>query len=152
QLHGPELGYNNLLDFSAALSLLLEFERPAAGGIKHTNPCGAALGDTVGAAMLRAKASDPVSIYGGIVGVNRTLDAAVAEALAGSFVEILFAPSYTSDALEELKRTKKRCRVFEVSCDRRALPARLAEYRSVLGGVVAQDRDRVDLRAAQRHS
>jgi phosphoribosylaminoimidazolecarboxamide formyltransferase / IMP cyclohydrolase len=145
QLHGPELGYNNLLDFSAALSLLLEFERPAAVVIKHTNPCGAALGDTVGTAMLRAKASDPVSIYGGIVGVNRTLDAAVVEALAGIFVEILFAPSYTPDALEELKRTKKRCRVFEVSCDRRALPARLTEYRSVVGGLLAQTADLDDL-------
>jgi phosphoribosylaminoimidazolecarboxamide formyltransferase / IMP cyclohydrolase len=152
QLHGPELGYNNLLDFSAALSLLLEFERPAAVVIKHTNPCGAALGDTVGAAMLRAKASDPVSIYGGIVGVNRTLDAAVVEALAGIFVEILFAPSYTSDALEELKRTKKRCRVFEVSCDRRALPARLAEYRSVLGGLLVQTADLDDLDPAARRT
>jgi phosphoribosylaminoimidazolecarboxamide formyltransferase/IMP cyclohydrolase len=147
QLHGPELGYNNLLDFSAALSLLLEFDEPAAVVIKHTNPCGAALGDTVGAAMVRAKASDPVSIYGGIVGVNRTLDAAVVEALAGIFVEILFAPAYASDALEELKRTKKRCRVFEVSCDRKALPPRLAEYRSVLGGVLAQDADLADLDA-----
>jgi phosphoribosylaminoimidazolecarboxamide formyltransferase / IMP cyclohydrolase len=99
----------------------------------------------VGVAMLRAKASDPVSIYGGIVGVNRTLDAAVVEALAGIFVETLFAPSYTPDALEELKRTKKRCRVFEVSCDRRALPARLAEYRSVLGGLLAQTADLDDL-------
>jgi phosphoribosylaminoimidazolecarboxamide formyltransferase / IMP cyclohydrolase len=60
-------------------------------------------------------------------------------------VEILFAPSYTADALEELKRTKKRCRVFEVSCDRRALPARLAEYRSVLGGLLAQTADLDDL-------
>jgi phosphoribosylaminoimidazolecarboxamide formyltransferase/IMP cyclohydrolase len=145
QLHGPELGYNNLLDFSAALSLLLEFDEPAAVVIKHTNPCGAALGDTVGAAMVRAKASDPVSIYGGIVGVNRTLDTAVVEALAGIFVEILFAPAYAPDALEELKRTKKRCRVFEVSCDRTALPARLDEYRSVLGGVLVQDIDLVDL-------
>jgi phosphoribosylaminoimidazolecarboxamide formyltransferase/IMP cyclohydrolase len=124
---------------------MLEFDRPAAVVIKHTNPCGAAVGDTVGAAMLRAKASDPVSIYGGIVGVNRTLDAAVVEALAGIFVEILFAPSYTPDALEELKRTKKRCRVFEVSCDRRALPARLAEYRSVLGGLLVQTADLDDL-------
>jgi phosphoribosylaminoimidazolecarboxamide formyltransferase/IMP cyclohydrolase len=147
QLHGPELGYNNLLDFSAALSLLLEFDEPAAVVIKHTNPCGAARGDTVGAAMIRAKASDPVSIYGGIVGVNRTLDAAVVEALAGIFVEILFAPAYAPDALEELKRTKKRCRVFEVSCDRKALPPRLTEYRSVFGGVLAQDADLADLDA-----
>jgi len=145
QLHGPELGYNNLLDFSAALSLLLEFAEPAAVVIKHTNPCGAAVGDTVGAAMVRAKASDPVSIYGGIVGVNRTLDRAVVEALAGIFVEILFAPAYTADALEELKRTKKKCRVFEVGCDQTALPARLVEYRSVLGGLLAQSADQADL-------
>ena len=145
QLHGPELGYNNLLDFSAALSLLLEFDEPAAVVVKHTNPCGAALGGTVGAAMVRAKASDPVSIYGGIVGVNRTLDAAVVEALAGIFVEILFAPAYAPDALEELKRTKKRCRVFEISCDRTALPPRLAEYRSVLGGLLVQSADLANL-------
>jgi phosphoribosylaminoimidazolecarboxamide formyltransferase/IMP cyclohydrolase len=145
QLHGPELGYNNLLDFSAALSLLLEFDAPAAVVIKHTNPCGAAVGDTVGAAVVRAKASDPVSIYGGIVGVNRTLDAEVVEALAGIFVEILFAPAYAPDALEELTRTKKRCRVFEVSCDRAALPSRLVEYRSVLGGLLVQASDLADL-------
>ena len=149
QLHGPELGYNNLLDFSAALSLLLEFDEPAAVVIKHTNPCGAAVADTVGAAMLRAKASDPVSIYGGIVGVNRTLDHAVVEALAGIFVEILFAPAYTAEALEELKRTKKKCRVFEVPCDRAALPAQLAGYRSVLGGLLVQSVDLADLDATQ---
>jgi phosphoribosylaminoimidazolecarboxamide formyltransferase/IMP cyclohydrolase len=145
QLHGPELGYNNLLDFSAALGLLLEFEDPAAVVIKHTNPCGAALGDTVGAAMARAKASDPVSIYGGIVGVNRTLDAGVVEALAGIFVEILFAPAYTPDALDEIRRTKKKCRVFEIPCDRASMPPGLTEYRSVLGGLLAQSVDTADL-------
>jgi phosphoribosylaminoimidazolecarboxamide formyltransferase / IMP cyclohydrolase len=144
-LHGPELGYNNLLDFSAALALLLEFDDPAAVVIKHTNPCGAALGRTVGEAMVKAKASDPVSIYGGIVGVNRTLDMAVVEALAGIFVEILFAPAFDPGALEELRRTKKRCRIFEVPCDRRALPGRLTEYRSVLGGLLAQSADGADL-------
>jgi phosphoribosylaminoimidazolecarboxamide formyltransferase / IMP cyclohydrolase len=145
QLHGPELGYNNVLDFSAALGLLLEFEAPAAVVIKHTNPCGAALGASVGEAMARAKACDPVSIYGGIVGVNRTLDMAVVQALAGIFVEILFAPAYAPDALEELRKTKKKCRVFEVPCDRTGLPARLPEYRSVLGGLLAQSTDLTDL-------
>jgi phosphoribosylaminoimidazolecarboxamide formyltransferase/IMP cyclohydrolase len=144
-LHGPELGYNNLLDFSAALALLLEFDEPAAVVIKHTNPCGAALGRTVGEAVTKAKASDPVSIYGGIVGVNRTLDMAVVEALAGIFVEILFAPAFAPEALDELRRTKKRCRVFEVPCDRGALPARIPEYRSVLGGLLAQSTDLEDL-------
>jgi phosphoribosylaminoimidazolecarboxamide formyltransferase/IMP cyclohydrolase len=140
-LHGPELGYNNLLDFSAALALLLEFDDPAAVVIKHTNPCGAALGRTVGEAMVKAKASDPVSIYGGIVGVNRPLDMAVVEALSGIFVEILFAPAFEPDALEKIRRTKQKCRVFEVPCDRAALPRRLPEYRSVLGGLLAQSTD-----------
>ena len=147
QLHGPELGYNNLLDFSAALALLLEFDESAAVVVKHTNPCGAARAATVGAAMALAKASDPVSIYGGIVGVNRTLDAAVVQALAGVFVEILFAPSFAPDALEEIKRTKKKCRVFEISGDR-PLPARLPEYRGVLGGLLVQTTDLVDLEPA----
>jgi phosphoribosylaminoimidazolecarboxamide formyltransferase/IMP cyclohydrolase len=142
-LHGPELGYNNLLDFSAALGLLLEFPEPAAVVIKHTNPCGAATGASVGEAMTKARASDPVSIYGGIIGVNRTLDMAVVQALSGIFVEILFAPAFAPDALEELRRTKKKCRVFEVPCDRTATGA--VEYRSVLGGLLAQSADLDDL-------
>ena len=145
QLHGPELGYNNILDFSAALGLLLEFDDPAAVVIKHTNPCGVARGENVGAAMVRAKASDPVSIYGGIVGVNRVLDMDVVKALAGIFLEILFAPSFDPDALEELRRTKRKCRVFEVSCDRASLAAVAVEYRSVVGGILAQSSDVVDL-------
>jgi phosphoribosylaminoimidazolecarboxamide formyltransferase / IMP cyclohydrolase len=145
QLHGPELGYNNLLDFSAALGLLLEFSDPAAVVIKHTNPCGVAVADTVGAAMAKAKAADPVSIYGGIVGVNRTLDLSVVAELSGIFVEILFAPAYAPEALDELKRTKKKCRIFEIPCDTGALPARVTEYRSVLGGMLAQSADTADL-------
>jgi phosphoribosylaminoimidazolecarboxamide formyltransferase/IMP cyclohydrolase len=73
----------------------------------------------------------------------------VVQALAGIFVEILFAPSYAPDALEELVRTKKKCRVFAVPCDRRALPARLPEYRSVLGGLLAQSTDAADLEPTQ---
>ena len=144
QLHGPELGYNNILDFSAALGLLLEFDDPAAVVIKHTNPCGVAVADAVGTAMEKAKASDPVSIYGGIIGVNRTLDMDVVKALAGIFVEILFAPSFAADALDELRRTKKKCRVFEVPCDR-AGAAGGVDYRSVIGGVLAQSLDAADV-------
>jgi phosphoribosylaminoimidazolecarboxamide formyltransferase / IMP cyclohydrolase len=143
QLYGPELGYNNLLDLSAALGLLLEFADPAAVVIKHTNPCGAARGMTVTEAMTRAKASDPVSIYGGIVGVNRTLDMGVIATLSGIFVEILFAPAFAPDALEELARTKKKCRVLELPCQRP--PAGGIELRSVLGGVLAQGTDDTDL-------
>ena len=145
QLHGPELGYNNLLDWSAALGLLLEFDDPAAVVIKHTNPCGVALGRTVGEAMRKAKACDPVSIYGGIVGVNRRLDMEVVKELAGILLEILFAPAYEPDALDELRRTKKKCRVFQLPCARADYPAPLRDARSVIGGLLLQDADLTDL-------
>jgi phosphoribosylaminoimidazolecarboxamide formyltransferase/IMP cyclohydrolase len=144
-LHGPELGYNNLLDWSAALGLLLEFEDPAAVVIKHTNPCGAALGRTAGEAVRRAKASDPVSIYGGIVGLNRTVDMEVVKELSGVLLEILFAPAYEADALDEIRRTKKKCRVFEVPCGRADYPPSVEEVRSVLGGLLVQEADEADL-------
>jgi phosphoribosylaminoimidazolecarboxamide formyltransferase/IMP cyclohydrolase len=144
-LHGPELGYNNLLDWSAALGLLLEFDEPAAVVIKHTNPCGVAVAQTVAEAIAKAKACDPVSIYGGIVGVNRRLDMGVVKELSGILLEILFAPAYDEDALEELKRTKKRCRVFQLPCSRADYPAGMEEVRSVVGGIVVQDADQTDL-------
>ena len=145
QLHGPELSYNNLLDWSAALGLLLEFDDPAAVVIKHTNPCGVALGQSVGEAARRAKACDPVSIYGGIVGVNRTVDLEVVKELSGILLEILFAPAYEADALEEIRRTKKKCRVFQLPCARADYPARMREVRSVWGGVLLQEADLTDL-------
>ena len=145
QLHGPELSYNNLLDWSAALSLLLEFDDPAAVVIKHTNPCGVALGQSAGEAIRKAKASDPVSIYGGIVGVNRPVDLEVVKELSGILLEILFAPGYEADALEEIRRTKKKCRVFQLPCARREYPARLQEVRSVWGGMLLQEADLTDL-------
>ncbi len=145
QLHGPELSYNNLLDWSAALGLLLEFDDPAAVVIKHTNPCGVAIGRNAGEAVRKAKGCDPVSIYGGIVGVNRTLDIEVVKELSGVLIEILFAPAYESEVLEELRRTKKKCRIFRLPCARGDYPARLREVRSVLGGVLLQDADLIDL-------
>ena len=78
--------------------------------VKHTNPCGAAVGPDVATAFERARASDPVSIYGGIVGVNRPVDRRLVEALAGILLEILFAPAFEPDALDELRRTKKKLR------------------------------------------
>jgi phosphoribosylaminoimidazolecarboxamide formyltransferase/IMP cyclohydrolase len=144
-LHGPELSYNNLLDWSAALGLLIEFDSPAAVVIKHTNPCGVALGGSVADAMTRAKACDPVSIYGGIVGVNRTLDMGVVKELSGILLEILFAPDFAADALEELRRTKKKCRVLRLPCLAADYPGRMRDVRSVLGGLLVQDSDLTDL-------
>jgi len=144
-LHGPELSYNNLLDLSAALSLLVEFEEPAAVVIKHTNPCGAAVGPDAVTAFERARASDPVSIYGGIVGVNRPVERSVVSKLAGILVEILFAPAFAEEALEELARTKRKLRVIRVPCDRRDWPAGRTELRSVVGGLLLQEPDLADL-------
>jgi phosphoribosylaminoimidazolecarboxamide formyltransferase/IMP cyclohydrolase len=144
-LHGPELSYNNLLDWSAAVGLLIEFDDPAAVVIKHTNPCGAALGASVADAMRRAKACDPVSIYGGIVGVNRTLDMGVVKELSGILLEILFAPEFAPDALDELRRTKKKCRVLRLPCSAKDYPGPLRDIRSVLGGLLVQDSDLTDL-------
>jgi len=145
QLHGPELSYNNLLDWSAALGLLLEFDDPAAVVIKHTNPCGVALGTHVAEAMSRAKACDPVSIYGGIVGVNRRLDLGTVKELSGILLEILFAPDFAEDALEELRRTKKKCRVLRLPCLAADYPGRTRDVRSVLGGLLVQEADLTDL-------
>ena len=145
RLHGPELSYNNLLDWSAALGLLIEFDDPAAVVIKHTNPCGVALGANVAEAMSRAKACDPVSIYGGIVGVNRTLDMGVVKELSGILLEILFAPDFAPDALEELRRTKKKCRVLRLPCHAADYPGRMRDIRSVLGGLLVQESDLTDL-------
>ncbi len=145
QLHGPELSYNNLLDLGAALGLLVEFTEPAAVVVKHTNPCGAAVGADTLAALERAKASDPVSIYGGIVGVNRPVDVPLLPALAGILLEILFAPAFTPAALAELRATKKKLRVLELPCDRRGWPSRPTELRSVPGGLLVQEADLADL-------
>jgi phosphoribosylaminoimidazolecarboxamide formyltransferase/IMP cyclohydrolase len=143
QLHGPELSYNNLLDLSGALGLLEEFDEPAAVVIKHTNPCGAAVGPDVVTAFERARASDPVSIYGGIVGVNRSVSMPLVEALAGILLEVLLAPGFEPDALEVLRRTKKKLRVLEVPWARSRAPS--LEFRSVLGGLLVQEPDHVDL-------
>jgi len=145
QLHGPELSYNNLLDLSGALGLLLEFEEPAAVAIKHTNPCGVATALDVVTAFERARASDPVSIYGGIVGVNRPVNRGLVERLSGLLLEILFAPAFEAEALEELRRTKKKLRVLEVPCTPRGRPSHPREWRSVWGGLLAQEADLVDL-------
>ena len=145
QLHGPELSYNNLLDLAGGLGLLLEFTEPTAVVVKHTNPCGAAVGPDVVAAFERARASDPVSIYGGIVGVNRPVDRRLVEALAGILLEILFAPAFEPDALDELRRTKKKLRVLEVPGGRPPVGAPPLELRSVPGGLLVQEADLVGL-------
>ena len=140
QLHGKPLSFNNLADLSAGRLLVHELERPACAIVKHANPCGVAVADTIEEAYEKALAADPVSAYGGVVVLNRGVSAALGEALARQFVEVLFAPGYDEQAMEALAR-RTGVRVLD-DTERRALdPAGERDYRRVLGGLLVQDRD-----------
>lgn len=145
QLHGKELSYNNLLDLDAAFHLVREFAVPAAVVIKHNNPCGAAIADTLAEAFDKAYAGDPVSAFGSVLGFNRPLDLATAEQLClpDRFVEAIVAPGFSSEALAALTtRPKWKASVRLLECpglNGPPLPAR--EYRRVSGGLLVQDAD-----------
>jgi phosphoribosylaminoimidazolecarboxamide formyltransferase / IMP cyclohydrolase len=138
QLAGKELSYNNLLDADAALGLVAEHpERPFAAIVKHTNPCGAAFGATLEAAYAAALDGDPVSAYGGVVGLSRPLDAATAARIAGVFTEVVVAPGFEPEALAALAG-KPSLRLVQTDPAR---PARRLGVRSVAGGLLAQEPD-----------
>jgi phosphoribosylaminoimidazolecarboxamide formyltransferase/IMP cyclohydrolase len=139
QLHGKALSFNNLLDLDAAKKLLAEFELPACVIVKHNNPCGVAIAGDVGTAYVRARDCDPVSAYGGVIVVNRPVDGALGELLAGTFVEVLLAPAYDDDAMAALTR-KPNTRIMLTTERRRANPGE-RDLRRVTGGMLIQDRD-----------
>ncbi len=139
QLQGRPLSFNNLGDLSAARLLTLELDGPAAVIVKHGNPCGVGVAETVGEAYEKALASDPVSAYGGVVVLNRPVGAALGKALAAQFVEVVFAPGYDEDALQELA-AKEKARVL-LDGERRAFVTSERDLRRVLGGLLVQDRD-----------
>lgn len=147
QLGGPDLSYNNLLDLQSAASLISEFDDPACVVIKHTNPCGVGVGDTLAEACARAKRADPISIYGGIVGFNRPVDPPALAPLSGILLEILFAPAFEPEALEQLRKRKK-VRTLELPLELPEREARDFEVRSIWGGLLVQDADRIDLNLA----
>ena len=136
-----DLSYNNYNDADAALSLVREFERPAAAVIKHTNPAGCATAETVATAYDRALSTDPMSAYGGIVALNRTCDATTAEAVTASFKEVVVAPDYTDDALGVLRESDS-LRVLSVGAiaPPEERPPGIFE-RPLTGGRLLQDRD-----------
>ena len=138
QIQGKELSYNNIQDANAALSVVRDFDDPFCVALKHMNPCGAAVGKTLEEAWLAAYEADKVSIYGGIVAVNRELTAEIAAGMKPIFLEIVIAPSYSPEALEILS-AKKNLRVLEVCMDKTA--ATPTQYISVCGGMLAQDLD-----------
>jgi phosphoribosylaminoimidazolecarboxamide formyltransferase / IMP cyclohydrolase len=139
QHQGRQLSYNNLFDLDAARRVVREFEVPACVIIKHANPCGVAVGRTVIEAYERAFACDPVSAFGGIIAVNRRLDRAAAEAIAGQFVEVLIAPDYAPEALDVMT-DRPNARVLQDE-ERRVPLTGDPAIRQVLGGLLVQDRD-----------
>ena len=138
QIQGKELSYNNIQDANAALNVVRDFSEPFCVALKHMNPCGAAVGKTVEEAWQAAYEADKVSIYGGIVAVNRELTAEVALGMKPIFLEIVIAPSYTPEALEILSH-KKNLRVMQV--DMTPWKEAPMQYISVNGGMLAQKLD-----------
>jgi phosphoribosylaminoimidazolecarboxamide formyltransferase/IMP cyclohydrolase len=143
QLQGKELSYNNLVDLDACWALVSEFvETPAVAIIKHTNPCGAALGATVLEAYVRALAADPVSAFGGVIGINREVDGTAATEIAKLFVEAIVAPSYTPEALAAFS-AKKNLRVLRIE------PApETTMLKQISGGYLVQQADLASVTAA----
>jgi len=136
QVHGKELSYNNILDLTAAAELAAEFEEPTVTIIKHTNPCGVGSAATLLDAWHRAYATDRQAPFGGIIAVNRRLDADLAQAIAEIFSEVIVAPEFEAGALAILQK-KKKLRLIK---NLRQAAAGLA-FRSVTGGLLAQERD-----------
>jgi phosphoribosylaminoimidazolecarboxamide formyltransferase/IMP cyclohydrolase len=136
-LQGKELSYTNLLDLDAAARIVLEFNEPAAVVIKHTNPCGAAIGDSAADAYLRARDADSVAAFGGIVALNRPIDMGAAEAIVSTFIEAVIAPS-VDPAAREILAKKTNMRVVTAAFD---ATETTSEMRSILGAMLLQERD-----------
>lgn len=137
RLHGKEISYNNLLDIESAVSLIDEFDVPTCAVIKHNNACGVASRDSLKDAWEAALACDPVSAYGGVAIVNREVDESVAAEMNKIFLEIVMAPSITPGALEILSSKKNR-----IILQRKTTGGETVSFRSMLGGVLWQERDR----------
>ncbi len=142
QLQGKELSFNNLVDLDACWELAQEFDEPAAIIMKHTNPCGAATGANIVEAYRKALACDPVSAFGGVIGINRAVDGDAAAEIAKLFVEAIAAPAFTAEARERFA-AKKNLRLVEV----RSAPSRPV-VKHVSGGLLMQDADTGRLDAA----
>jgi phosphoribosylaminoimidazolecarboxamide formyltransferase/IMP cyclohydrolase len=143
QLQGKELSFNNLVDLDACWDLTREFDEPMVAIIKHTNPCGAATGATILEAYQKALACDPVSAFGGVIGINREVDAAAAEEIAKLFVEAIAAPAFTPEARERFA-SKKNLRLVEVQS---ASPVPIVKH--VSGGLLLQDADTARVNEAE---
>lgn len=139
QLQGKELSYNNILDITAATYLIGEFEKPTVAILKHTNPCGVASADTLEEAWEKAYATDRQAPFGGIIIVNHTLGGALAQAIAEIFTEVIIAPRFSDEAMAVLSKKKN----LRLMVAKEGIGAdSLQEIRSVIGGVLLQDRNK----------
>ncbi|SQG50221.1 bifunctional phosphoribosylaminoimidazolecarboxamide formyltransferase/IMP cyclohydrolase [Streptococcus pyogenes] len=142
QLNGKELSFNNIRDVDAAIRIIRDFkDRPTVVALKHMNPCGIGQADDIETAWDYAYEADPVSIFGGIVVLNREVDAATAKKMHPIFLEIIIAPSYSEEALAILTNKKKNLRILELSFDAQAASEVEAEYTGVVGGLLVQNQD-----------
>ena len=144
KVHGRELSFNNVLDLDSARRLLDELDEPAAVIVKHNNPCGCAIAETIGQAYERALACDPQSAYGGVIALNRPVDAELAERLHDNFIEVLIAPAYEPEA-QEVLTSKESLRLLE-DTERRDYEPRERDLKRVRGGLLVQTPDRVEER------
>lgn len=142
QLHGKALSYNNIKDADAAIRIVREFDEPCAVAVKHMNPCGVAIGDSIEVAFERCYRADSVSIFGGIVALNRPVTLDVATQLQPIFLEIVIAPSYDDDAFALLSK-KKNLRLLTLDFNHAAAPLQ-SELVSVMGGLLVQSGDESD--------
>jgi phosphoribosylaminoimidazolecarboxamide formyltransferase/IMP cyclohydrolase len=138
-LHGKPLSYNNLLDLDAACSAVTEFRGPACVAVKHNNPCGVGTDLNLAGAVRRGIAADPVSVFGGIIALNRTVDFAAAEVMASIFLECIIAPDFSGDALARLK-SKKDLRLLKWPGLADHQPVR--QFKTIAGGYLMQSADR----------
>ena len=138
QLHGKEMSYNNYVDVEAAWRAAYDHADPAVAIIKHTNPCGIAVGTNIESAYLKAHACDPISAFGGVIAANREVNETVAKAVSEVFTEVIAAPSFTKAALEILSQ-KPSIRILTIEPT-----APLLELRPILGGALVQNFDRID--------
>ncbi|GEM87800.1 bifunctional phosphoribosylaminoimidazolecarboxamide formyltransferase/IMP cyclohydrolase [Meiothermus granaticius] len=136
-LSGKPMGFNNYADADAAWALVSEFELPACVAVKHANPCGVALADDPKTAWERARDADTLSIFGGVVAINRPVNLETAQAMRGTFLEVLIAPEVSEEALEWFRLKKPDLRVLVAGKTR----ADGLEFRPIMGGFLVQDRD-----------
>lgn len=144
QIWGKELSFNNIIDIDGALETVKEFTEPAAVIIKHTNPCGVAVSDTIENAFIKAWATDPVSAFGSVIGLNRPVNKALAEEIAKYFVEGVIATGFNDDALQILQKKKNiRLMIMEGWNGSEKISRDIAEFdiKKVVGGLLLQDRD-----------